>query len=45
MIPLENQECDLCGKKAKYLWFRENPFSIKIKYLCEEHKMLRRELK
>lgn len=42
-MPIEN--CDYCSKKAKYFWFREQIFSTKTRFLCEEHKLMKENLK
>jgi len=37
--------CDYCDKKAEYNWFRKNLFSIKMRVLCKEHRLMKEELK
>ena len=38
-------KCNHCDKAATYLWYRIGFFSVKVKVLCGEHRLLRGDLK
>jgi len=37
--PIE-KKCSYCGKEAKNFWYRQGFFLVKLRWLCEEHRLL-----
>lgn len=40
-----NVKCEYCKSKANYVWLKINIFERNLRFLCEEHKLIRDKLK